>query len=604
MRFAVIVALLLFSGFCHAENLTSLAHKPRWLALLHYNMGATLRDRHRSYVHDRKFFLAPNGATDPVAELRASVAALRPSDSKARCRFPARYRFVAEHLGWHHPHPFSHCTAYLKWRHQVRATRAVLVFPSSYLNSPSSMFGHTLLRLDRGHDGSDWLSWAVSFGAITGKNDNSFAYVYRGIGGGYIGRFTIEPYAKTIQEYSHMENRDIWEYTLNLTPSQVNWIIDNVWELRGINFNYYFFDENCSFRLLELINVALPNSGLLRGLRFTELPVNAVRALKRRGLITAVHFRPSRSEQLHQYSSMLSSEEKEVALRLAKNPALAQSPSFKQRPLERQALIVQTAYRYIRFKHRKDPRTEVLAGRSYQLLREMSELPPPPSPPPIVKVPPDKGHGSQMLAVAGGRDAGDTFGELTYRLTYHDLLDNQRGFLPGAQIEGVDLTLRNTRSGPPDLETLRLIDIRSLSPRDDFDKPLSWYVNGGLEHAWAGRRRLVRYLEGGAGGSWLWGCLQPYALASLRLENNGDFATLVTPGAGADVGILYHDGRWQWRLDSVAHYFTNDFVRDRTSLAVQYALTREQGLRARVAREVWRGGGRNEFTLQWRWYFH
>ena len=604
MRLGIIAALLLFCGLCHAGNLADLASQPRWLALLHYNPGATLRDRHRSYVHDPKFFLAPTGATDPRAELRADVAALRPADSQARCRFPARYRFLADHLGWTDPQPFSRCTAYLKWRHRIHANRAVLVFPASYLNSPSSMFGHTLLRLDQRGGGSDWLSWAVSFGAITGKDDNSILYIYRGIGGGYTGRFSIEPYAKTIQQYSHMENRDIWEYTLDLTPSQVDWIIDHLWELKGINFDYYFFDENCSFRLLELINVARPDSDLLRGLRFAELPVNTVRALKRRGLITTTHFRPSKSEQLHQYSRMLSGDEKAMAKRLAENPGLAQSSSFQKRPPERQALIVQTAYRYIRFEHRKDPRTEQLASHSYQLLRTMSELPAPPSPPPIVKVPPEKGHGSQMLAVAGGRDDGESFGELTWRLTYHDLLDNAAGFLSGAQIEGLDLTLRQTRSGPPDLESLRIVNIRSLSPRDEFDKPISWYVDGGLEHAWAGRRRLVRYLQGGAGGSWHWGGLQPYALASLRLENNSDFSSLVTPGAGPDVGILYHAGRWQWRLGSAAHYFTNGVFRDRTSLAVQYALTREQGLRARVEREIWRGGGRNEFKLQWRWYFH
>ena len=49
-----------------------LAAQPRWQALLHINPGATLRDRHRSYVDDEQFFLADNGKDDPLAELTAS----------------------------------------------------------------------------------------------------------------------------------------------------------------------------------------------------------------------------------------------------------------------------------------------------------------------------------------------------------------------------------------------------------------------------------------------------------------------------------------------------------------------------------------------------
>ncbi len=610
--------LLLCAGVAHAQkpesgrpesaiqpatNLAALARLPRWQALLHINPGATLRDWGRSYVDDPDFFLARDGASNPLDELRATVAALRPASSPQRCRFPARYRFVAEHLGWHDPHPFAHCEKYLEWRSHVQATRAVLVFPASYLNSPSSMFGHTLLRLDRGENSSVWLSWAVSFGAVTSPSDNDILYIYRGLAGGYPGRFSIEPYAKKIQEYSHLENRDIWEYTLKLDQSQINWMIDHLWELKDVDFDYYFFDENCSFRLLELLEVARPNSGLLDRLRFAELPVDTVRALDERGLISARHYRPSKAVELHQYSDQLDNEEKHLARRLAEDPSLADTPAFRARPLHRQALMVQTAYRYLRFAHRRDPRTESLAQRSFALLRDMNRLPAPGKPPPVKKAAPETGHGSQMLAVSGGQRGSDDFGELSYRLTYHDLLDNARGYLPGAQIEGLGVTLRSTESGAAKLQDLTLVSIRSLSPRDIFDKPLSWYVEGGLERAWAGRLRLARYLQGGVGGSWRFGGWQPYVLASLRLENNSEFTPLVTPGGGAEAGMLYHAGRWQWQLSNVAHYFSNDEFRNHARLAAQYALTREQGIRAQIERDSWRGGGATEFKLQWRWYF-
>ena len=51
------------------------------------------------------------------------------------------------------------------------------------------------------------------------------------------------------------------------------------------------------------------------------------------------------------------------------------------------------------------------------------------------------------------------------------------------------------------------------------------------------------------------------------------------------------------------NYFTNDFYRYTSQLAVQWAVTRQHGVRASLEREGWRGDGDNEFKLQWRWYF-
>ena len=39
-------------------------------------------------------------------------------------------------------------------------------------------------------------------------------------------------------------------------------MLQHIWELRDIVFDYYFFDENCSMRLLELLDVARPGHAL------------------------------------------------------------------------------------------------------------------------------------------------------------------------------------------------------------------------------------------------------------------------------------------------------------------------------------------------------
>ncbi|HEX6590591.1 MAG TPA: DUF4105 domain-containing protein, partial [Moraxellaceae bacterium] len=242
-----------------SQDWKTLANDREWQALLHVNRGATAHDRGESYVDDAKFFLASNGKENPQAELEANAAALQPAGSPQRCRFPARYFFLADRLGWKEDAPLAHCTEYLEWRSQIPSARAVLVFPASYLNSPSSMFGHTLLRLDASQAPDNvWNSWAVNFGALTMGKDNSILYIWRGLAGGYPGHFSIVPYVSKIQEYSNLENRDIWEYSLKLDKAEMARMINHLWELRDINFDYYFFDENCSFRLLELLEVAKP----------------------------------------------------------------------------------------------------------------------------------------------------------------------------------------------------------------------------------------------------------------------------------------------------------------------------------------------------------
>jgi len=96
---AVLCLCALVSGVAanaaQAPDFEALAASARWQALMHVNPGATLRSIGASYVDDADFFLAPDGATDIEAELVATWQALKPKASPARCRFPARYRFLA-----------------------------------------------------------------------------------------------------------------------------------------------------------------------------------------------------------------------------------------------------------------------------------------------------------------------------------------------------------------------------------------------------------------------------------------------------------------------------------------------------------------------------
>ena len=270
---------------------------------LHYERGGGLRTR-RSYVRSDAFFLAARGASDPEAELRATLAAFANGDP-ARCRYPARFTWLDGALGFQRERlPRVECPEYDQWRLDVGpALAASLVFADAFLNNPSSMFGHTLIRFDRvpvagDVDRRDLGAYAVNFAAETG-DDRGVLYAVRGIVGSYPGYYSLLPYYDKVRQYGDLESRDLWEYPLALTPEQVELLIEHLFELRDVAFPYYYFTQNCSFHLLGLLEVARPDLELLDRFRIHTIPADSLRAvLEEVGLAATPGYRPSAATRL------------------------------------------------------------------------------------------------------------------------------------------------------------------------------------------------------------------------------------------------------------------------------------------------------------------
>lgn len=609
IRAVLCLCALVFAAAANAApapDFDALAASPRWQALLHVNPGATLRGIGASYVDDADFFLAPNGKTDIEAELVASWQALKPKASPARCRFPARYRFLAEQLGWDEAAPLAHCHDYLEWREKMPIGQLVLVFPAAYLNSPSSMFGHTLLRLDatRRPD-AVWLSRAINFGAQAGAADNSLFYMWRGLAGGYPGQFSVTSYVEKIRDYAFVENRDMWEYTLKLDADDIDWVVRHLWELRGINFDYYFFDENCSFRLLELVKIGRPDAPLMTDLRFAELPVNTVRALYDADLVAERRYRPSKAGELEALAAPLTAEARHLAAALRDDPSLAAGERFQAYPPQQRHRIAQVAYQALRLRHREGERDPDVARKSLALLRVVQRNAAPPFEPLTPPAAPETGHATQLAHIGAGRQDGRDFLSFGYRLTYHDLFDPLTGFLPGAAIEGLDIDLRIDEGDGLDLESLDLVNIRSLAPRGDFVKPISWFVHAGLEQAPVAdhRRRLGGFLQGGPGATWRVGDLFTYAFAVGRLESVSGQAPDAALGGGAEIGLAYQAQAVQWGVHARWLEFTSHFSRLRTGVTVNVPVSTQNALRSECSRETWRSDAVAGCSVSFRHFF-
>ena len=592
-------------------RLQQLANDPYWLAIGHYETGKL--GGWRSYVDDDDFFLSADGPHDPAAELSATLTALyRPADlgdKHPQCVFPARTRWLRDQLQLNDlPQPT--CGEFTTWYRDIAPHSSVLIFPAAYLNSPSSMFGHTLLRIDQAdieQNGTALLSYALNFGAFIEGSDNSILYAWKGLMGGYPGLFALLPYREKLSEYSRLENRDLWEYRLNLTHEETGCMVEHVWELKQIQFDYYFFDENCSYRLLELLEIARPGLELTDDFPITAIPVDTVRAIKDAGLVERIDYRPSRERELLERAKPLNDEELQWVKTLAADTQPLQSAEFQVLPAERRALVQDGAYRLLRYQANGQERDPAAAQRSYQLLRAINQNPPTALDVERPELPED-GHDSRTWQLGVGSRDDRAFAEYGLRMAYHDLNDNLAGFPLGAQIEILGLKLRQYENNHWQLQELDFATIRSLTPRNQLLQPLSWQVAGGFERVPGkdGDETLVAHLNGGAGASWqLTDSTLAFAMATGRVEHNSDFAPYLATAGGFNTGLLWHNPLGTASVEGAGDYFLNGEVRRRLSLNQQWQLRQDLGLRLSALREFSHlTSPENEVLLQLKWYHY
>ncbi|MBK5439897.1 DUF4105 domain-containing protein [Pseudomonas sp. TH32] len=593
------------------QRLQQLANEPFWLSLGHYESGKF--EGWRSYVSDKKFFLAPDGAHHPDQELKATVEALYApaslGEKHAQCVYPARTRWLKDQLHLTDL-PALDCKEFKQWFKDVAPHSAVMIFPAAYLNSPSSMFGHTLLRIDQADVQSNntaLLSYAINFGAYIEGSDNSILYAWKGLMGGYPGLFALVPYQEKLSEYRSLENRDLWEYRLNLTQVETERMVEHVWELKQIQFDYFFFDENCSYRLLELLQVARPTLRLTEQFPLTAIPTDTVKAVKEAGLVEKIDYRPSRERELLERAKPLSSDEQQWVLKISDDQKQLQEPAFKAIAKDRQALIIDAAYRLGRYRANGLERDTERSQRSFELLRAINQ-----NPAPDLKIErpglPEDGHESRTWQAGIGTRGDKAFGEYGLRMAYHDLNDNAEGFPLGAQIEILQMKLRQYEGNHWQLQQLDLATIRSLTPRNALLQPWSWQVTGGLERV-PGKHddeTLVSHVNGGAGGTWqLRDDMLGFALGTVRVEHNSDFGEAISPAAGFNTGVLWRNPLGNLSLEAKGDFFTNGEVRRSISLNQQWELSRNLGLRLSAQREYSHlATPVNEVMLEVKWYHY
>ncbi len=599
------------SRLVEAAAARGLAEDPYWRTLLHVRRGWF---HERSLMDDPSFFLAEDGALDPWAEMEAELRALcqppTPEPGQAPwCRFPARYAWLADRLGFD-PARISPegCPDLAEALDRLDPGGASLVFPAAHGGSPASMFGHTLVRIDPAGR-SPLLAHAVNFAARTDPDDPAVVYALKGLTGLYPGYYTLQPYYEKVLQYADSEQRDVWIYRLNLTPDEARRLALHAWELKDRYARYYYLDENCSYQILFLLEAARPGVRLTDRYPAWVTPLDTVEDVLAEGLVERVEYEPSMVRRLNALARSL--ERRDVARVQALAGGRA-APAELRGPAARRAVVLDAAAARLRIGFvRGDLDSEVYRARYLGLLAARSRIGTAPQDPPIPRPPaPHEGHASARVRAGAGGPAGRPGMLLGLRPSYHGLEDPVAGYEPGSEIAFLDTELRvGTDRGGPVLDRFDLVRIVSLNPWSAFFRPWSWSVRLGIGRR-PGRGRDGTLTGVGAFGAGL--TLAPakgwlvYGLAVAEVWRSRRGADRTGLGAGGEAGFLWQPwkrlsagvrGRW------TGHVLGPDRPFWQGVTWFTWGLSRNLAFQVRAGREGGYPGDRTRWEAACLWFF-
>ena len=546
---------------------SKLPHDPQWLATLYYKTG-WFNSPPKSLVDEKSFFMSPKGKYSPEDEMAADILALDTddmSDDNPQCKFPARYDWLNEKLHFDRSIiPQPPCPRFKEWFTAINPYSLTLIFPSAYINSPASAFGHTLIRINQPPDTADnkaqdkFLYYAASFAADINENDSAIIYAIKGLFGLYNGLFTIDNYYTRVNMYADSENRDIWEYDLTFTRDEAEMLVKNLWEMRGVNIDYFYFDDNCAYVLLALLDVARPGLNLAGEFDSWVTPVDTIKVvIKRENLVDKITFLPSLRTKLEKAIKMSSAEEIRIAGKMADpdtdidyidqpSHALSEQQKAKVLDLSTEYLSYVLPGKYIGFEEHRGHVLKLLGKRS----RVDVKTEPIADKIPMPTIRPDQGHESSKLNISTGYHANRIFYDLKLNFAYHELLDPQGGFQKGTELLFFSTALRYEPTDDKlELNKLIPLQLRSLSPVSPMLTPVSWKISTGME------RKLfepdyhpaVYFFSGGLGLSFDLGCPKLlgsgsmlYNLVSLEAVSSSVYHKSYGTGVGLESGLLLY----------------------------------------------------------------
>lgn len=523
MRFLLILAF--FSIICSANVIQNyideasklkLSEKKQWHILLHM-----LNDK--SEIRDKNFFYAKDGFKNPQEELEATIRAFYQSiesveipkdfleadeevkvvaksrqkeDYHALCRFKARFRFLNDFLDFKDL-PLVKCKEYEENLKYINPKSVTIIFPTAFMGSPASMFGHTMLLLNSDFK-SRLLSFAVNFSAqVDSSKENPIKFAFKGIFGGYSGQYSILPYYEKLKEYQDMESRDIWEIDLNFSQLEVLKIFEHIWELRDIKISYFYLNKNCSYNLFWLLEIARPSINLHQYFFYQVNPPETLFAMQKEKIVLDVRYRPSKQNKILFYEKKLDFK----SLMLAKKIAMGETVSLSSQKdivdiLDLSAELSEFYFikqrlkyeQYIAIAHHiASLRSKLGNSSNFKLKSPISIL--------------NANQGARFETFLISKNTLSGMG-ISFRLAYHSIDDNDIGYLRGSQIEFLkgSVFLDASKQGfeQVQINEAKIFSLSSFGMIGTLFQPISFRIQTGFDRSFV-KDTLAYYMSGGVG---------------------------------------------------------------------------------------------------------
>ena len=529
---------------------------PLWLKMLYYDKdGAGFV----SIVENEDFFIAKDGRYNPKAEYEASIKALN-DDKTKKCEMPARFLYLKKEGKV--DGTLQECVQYNQFVNDLRPKALTLIFTNAYMSNPSSLFGHTLFRIDTNRKGTQLLAHGANFGADTGE-DSGVIFALKGVVGGYFGVFSVNPYYDVINLYNNIENRDIWEYELNLSDEELEMFVAHIWEIRNAKIRYYFASQNCSYVLLRVLEAIKKDINIVNKFKGYTVPLSLLKELNKvEGLIKNTNYRPSRMSKLKYRETQMNDKQKEAFVRIIKKDEFV----VDELKDEEKADVFETAYQYIQYKYvERELELKEYRKKSFKLLTERSKI--------LNQTlyfeelkegeNPIYAHKQREFGVAYGSDNNNGFYELSFKPLYNSLLSDSYGLLKGAEINMLDMSFRYYHDDNKlKLDKVDLLKIRSLAVDDIMFSPYSYDLRVGYEQKREDNKDVgALVLEVGAGKSY-------------KVFRNGMFYILSQPNV-AYSGGLKENGYVGFGIKG-GFYYNKDKVRFDANVMQNYTTSKKQ----------------------------
>ena len=595
-KFTCVAALLLSAGAASgAVDLRDVASETTWLKLGKYEQARFSKDSYESVVLSDEFFLAPDGRTSPQDELEATITAMSgpvegDPNEHAQCRFPARYLWLQDKALLPGVADIT-CPEFEQWIFGESTDSISIIFATGYLGNPASYYGHTLLKFNSSarRVTSDLLDVTVNYGAIIPPDAGPISYIYNGATGGYNAGFSHIEYYYHDYNYGELELRDLWEYQLNLSQDEVNFIMAHAWEVLGLEFVYYFFRKNCAYRMAEVVEI-IDGVSIIPSQRPWTVPQSLVSTADNvnragRPLVTSVRWHPSRQSVFYDSYRKLGKAEQEVLRELVTEPANASA--LESLPVDGRQRVVDAGIDYYGYLLPKDePPGSELSQRYQQMLALRFKLPGGErSEPPQPQLGPEKDRapGYLSLGYVNNAEAGDG-ASLRIRPAYYDVLDSSVSHVPNSELSMGEVIV-DVLDGDVRLRQASLFRVEAVNGAISGlpgDAGRSWRLGLGVYEQFPGCEDcLVTRFEGDIGRS------MPFVgnstvgayIGGAAQDNRNDYGNLFARASGYINASLTEKLSVSARYEYRYHFDSAFKAEDVLSFDARYELSRDWDLR-------------------------